>query len=798
MLISLNWLKQYVDIKESVEELTNTLTMIGQEVEAVNVLGKDLDNVVIGKIVQYEQHPKSDKMSVLLVDIGENDPLQIVCGAQNHKLGDKVVVAKIGAVLPGNFKIKKAKKRDVESQGMLCSEVELGIGSDASGIIILSEDAPIGEEYRKYAKIDDVIFELEITPNRPDCLSYIGIAREIAAYYQRKVKYPDVILNETISSTSTVMTAKIEDDKRCKRYFGVAIRNVVIKESPEWLKTRIRSMGLNPINNIVDITNYVMFEYNQPLHAFDSDKIENNQIIIRGAKSGETLLTLDGVERELNNNELVIADAVKPIALAGIIGGESSKIDENTKNIFLEIAYFEPENIRHTAKLHGISTDSSYRNERGIDIENIEEVARRASSLIVEVAGGEILSEPIDKLVKNVDKNKKLEISVDLKTLNKFVGKNLEYDVVAKIITSLGLVIKNVSQEKTVVIPPSYRSDLLCSADIYEEVVRMYGFENIPPKMPVENIESGTISESILLGDYARKILRQIGLNEVINYSFISKKAIEILNLKDKLIEIKNPLSEDMSIMRPNLIYSLLCNVRDNLNRNFSNLRFFEVSKVFTAANELANEPLNVAIAISGRPDRDLWEPKPESYDFYKLKGYVSLFLEEIGVKKYTIVRSKDENFHPGRSADITIGKEFIGTFGQIHPDIADKMDIKKEEVYVATFNLDKMATFISQKIKYVSLIKYPEVTRDLAIVLDKNTLIGDMINDIKKSSNFIEKVEVFDIYKGDKIDPNKISVAISIILRNKEKTLEEKEITATIDNVLTLVSKNYHGEIRQ
>lgn len=798
MLISLNWLKQYVDIKESVEELTNTLTMIGQEVEAVNVLGKDLDNVVIGKIVQYEQHPKSDKMSVLLVDIGENDPLQIVCGAQNHKLGDKVVVAKIGAVLPGNFKIKKAKKRDVESQGMLCSEVELGIGSDASGIIILSEDATIGEEYRKYAKIDDVIFELEITPNRPDCLSYIGIAREIAAYYQRKVKYPDVILNETISSTSTVMTAKIEDDKRCKRYFGVAIRNVVIKESPEWLKTRIRSMGLNPINNIVDITNYVMFEYNQPLHAFDSDKIENNQIIIRGAKSGETLLTLDGVERELNNNELVIADAVKPIALAGIIGGESSKIDENTKNIFLEIAYFEPENIRHTAKLHGISTDSSYRNERGIDIENIEEVARRASSLIVEVAGGEILSEPIDKLVKNVDKNKKLEISVDLKTLNKFVGKNLEYDVVAKIITSLGLVIKNVSQEKTVVIPPSYRSDLLCSADIYEEVVRMYGFENIPPKMPVENIESGTISESILLGDYARKILRQIGLNEVINYSFISKKAIEILNLKDKLIEIKNPLSEDMSIMRPNLIYSLLCNVRDNLNRNFSNLRFFEVSKVFTAANELANEPLNVAIAISGRPDRDLWEPKPESYDFYKLKGYVSLFLEEIGVKKYTIVRSKDENFHPGRSADITIGKEFIGTFGQIHPDISDKMDIKKEEVYVATFNLDKMATFISQKIKYVSLIKYPEVTRDLAIVLDKNTLIGDMINDIKKSSNFIEKVEVFDIYKGDKIDPNKISVAISIILRNKEKTLEEKEITATIDNVLTLVSKNYHGEIRQ
>ena len=798
MLISLNWLKQYVEIKESVEELKNTLTMIGQEVEAVNELGKNLENVVIGKIIQYEKHPKSDKMSVLLVDVGDEAPLQIVCGAPNHQFGDKVVVAKIGAVLPGDFKIKKAKKRDVESQGMVCSETELNVGNDSSGVIILPENAPIGEEYRKYAKIDDVIFELEITPNRPDCLSYLGIAREIAAYYKRKVKYPVVILNETINQTSTIMSVKIEDDERCKRYFGMAIRNITIGESPEWLKTRIKSMGLNPINNIVDVTNFVMFEYNQPLHAFDSDRIEKNQIIIRAAEKGEKILTLDGVERELKNGELVIADGIKPLALAGIIGGESSKIDDATKNIFLEIAYFEPENIRHTAKFHGVSTDSSYRNERGIDIEAIEAVAQRAASLIVEVAGGEILSEPIDKRVKNSEKTSQTEISVDLKILNKFIGKTLEYDIVAKIITSLGIVIKNIDQNKITVISPTYRSDLVCEADIYEEVVRMYGFENIEPHMPMENIESGTTDPVIALGDLSKKILREIGLNEVINYSFISNKALKILNIKEKTIELKNPLSEDMSLMRPNLIYSLLCNVRDNLNRNFTDLRFFEVSKVYTTGMELANEPLNAIIALAGRPERNLWEPKGESYDFYKLKGYVSAFLESLGIKKYTLEISNDTNFHPGRSADIKIGKDLIGTFGQIHPEITEKMEIKKEEVYIANINLEKSSKFISNKIKYTSLIKYPEVTRDLAIVLDKGVLIGDMLKDIKKASNYIEKIEIFDIYEGSKIAPDKMSVAITMVLRSKDKTLEENEINSTMENVLKVIAKNYNGEIRQ
>ena len=482
MLISLDWLKQYVDIKEDINQLENALTMIGQEVEAIDVQGKDLDNVVIGQIVEYGKHPNSDKLTLLKVDIGEEEKLQIICGAPNHKLGDKVVVAKIGAVLPGNFKIKKSKIRDVESCGMLCSQVELGIGEDKDGIIILPEDAPIGEEYRKYAGIDDVIFELEITPNRPDCLSHIGIAREVAAYYGRKVKYPSYALNEVIESTNNYAKVRVEDKERCKRYMGRVIKNVTVEESPEWLKKRIRAMGLKPINNIVDITNFVMFEYNQPMHAFDLDKLENKTVVIRAAEIGEKITTLDGVDRELNNGELVIADEVKPIAIAGIIGGKATQIEPETKNIFLEVAYFTPENIRKSAKKLGIVTDSGYRNERGIDIENISEVIDRAAALMAEVASGEVLDEVIDKYI---EKPQKFEIPLNINKLNNFIGKKLEFDQVGKILTNLGLGIKTLSQDTLIVTPPAYRQDLTRSEDLYEEVIRMYGFENIEAIMPV-------------------------------------------------------------------------------------------------------------------------------------------------------------------------------------------------------------------------------------------------------------------------------------------------------------------------
>ncbi|WP_294654740.1 phenylalanine--tRNA ligase subunit beta [uncultured Fusobacterium sp.] len=795
MLISLDWLKQYVDIKEDIPQLENALTMIGQEVEAIDIQGKHLDNVVIGQITEYGKHPNSDKLTLLKVNVGAEEELQIVCGAPNHKLGDKVVVAKIGAVLSGDFKIKKSKIRDIESFGMLCSQVELGIGEDGDGIIILPEDAPIGEEYRKYAGLDDVIFELEITPNRPDCLSHIGIAREVAAYYGRKVKYPSYTLSEVIDSVNNYAKVRVEDKERCKRYMGRVIRNVTVAESPEWLKKRIRAMGLKPINNIVDITNFVMFEYNQPMHAFDLDKLENNTVVVRAAENGEKITTLDGVERELVNGELVIADEVKPIAIAGIIGGQATQIEAETKNVFLEVAYFTPDNIRKSAKKLGIVTDSGYRNERGLDIENLPEVIDRAAALIAEVASGEVLDEVIDKYI---EKPQKFEIPLNLTKLNTFIGKKLEFDTVGKILSNLGLGIKTLSQDMLLITPPTYRTDLTRPEDLYEEVIRMYGFENIEAVMPVEDIESGLKDSKISVADNLKEILKEIGLHEVINYTFIPREALDILKIKDKVIEISNPLSEDMVIVRPTLMYSLLANIRDNFNRNQFDLRFFEVSKVFTPAEELANEDLRICVAIAGKPERTLWNPKPKAYDFYTMKGYVEKLLEYMGINRYKLERSSNENFHPGRSADIKIGNDVIGTFGEVHPDVLEAMDIKRERAYVADIDLARAEKYIKSAVKYERIVKYPEVTRDLAIVMDKDILVGNMVEDLKRVSPLIEKIEIFDVYEGEKIDADKKSVAISIVLRNKVKTLEEKEINDVVTKVLETISKKYRGEIRQ
>lgn len=799
MLISLNWLKQYVEIKESVEELANALTMIGQEVESIEIQGKDLANVVIGQITKFDRHPNSDRLTLLKVNVGEEEDLQIICGATNHKLNDKVVVAKIGAVLPKDFKIKKSKIRDIESYGMLCSETELGLGENSGGIIILPEDAPIGKEYREYLGLNDVIFELEITPNRPDCLSYIGIAREIAAYYERKVKYPSVELNESIESVNALMKVNIEDKERCKRYVGRLIKNIKVAESPEWLKERIRSMGLKPINNIVDITNFVMFECNQPLHAFDYDKIEGKVINVRKAEKDEKIITLDGVERELQNGELVIADEKKALVIAGVIGGQDSQINNDTVNVFLEVAHFTPENIRRTSRNLGIITDSSYRNERGLDIEGLDYVADRAASLISQIAGGEVLRDVIDKYV---EKPEKIEIPLNLEKLNKFIGKNLSYDEVGKILTHLDITIKPLGNSSMILIPPSYRGDLTRTADIYEEVIRMYGFENIEARMPEANIEPGLENINFTISNIIREILKELGLNEVINYSFIPKDAKDTFNFTEDIIEIKNPLSEDMAIMRPNLIYSLISNVKDNLNRNQTDLKIFEVSKTFEKINEndgLAKEDLKIGIALSGREDKNLWNTSKEDYNFFDLKGMIEFLFERLNLNnKYSLQRSENKNFHPGISADVKIGEDLLGTFGEIHPSLIATLGIKKEKIYYAEFNLTTMLKYIKIKINYESISKYPEVLRDLAVTLDKDVLVGNMIKDIRKKISLIEKIDIFDVYSGGKLEKNKKSVAMSIVFRDKKRTLNDEDINSAMINILKLIKEKYNGEIRQ
>ena len=799
MLISLNWLNQYIDLDGiEINEMENALTMIGQEVEKIEIAGSNLENVVTAKIIEKEMHPDSDHLTVCKVDNGK-EILQIVCGASNHKAGDKVVLAQIGAKLSEDFVIKKGKIRGKESCGMLCSEVELGIGSDKDGIIILPEDAPIGVPFKDYLGINDTVFELEITPNRPDCLSHIGIARELSAYYGKELKYPETEIKSEISEkTSDNVKVSIEDSNLSRRYVTRILKNVTVKESPKWLKERIEAVGLRSINNIVDVSNFILMEMNHPNHVFDLDKIEGNEIKVKSAVKGDKLVTLDEQERELEDGDIVICDSKKILALGGVMGGLDSEVTDNTKNILLEVAQFNPQNVRKTSRRLTLSSDSSYRFERGIDVEDSIKVINRLANLIQEVAGGEILNGYVD-VYPVPHENKVAELNFE--RLNRFVGKVIPREKVIEILRNLEIDVKDNGETLTLT-APSYRGDLELEQDYFEEVIRMYGFDNIENILPRVDINKNSTLDTTKLTDRVKTICASVGLKEVINYSFIPKDALQKLKFtgvsEDKLIDISNPITEDFVTMRPTLLYSLIKNAKDNMNRNVSNIRFFEVSRTFEKAEELAKEDIKVGIILAGENDKTLWNPKPVHYDFYDLKGIVEEIFSKLKFQSFSIKRSVQTEFHPGRSADVFVGKEYIGSFGEIHPDVLENFGLNKKTVLVAEFNIELIKKYINKPFVYQGIVKYPAVPRDLALVMNENILVGDVLKTIEKIDKKVEKVELFDIYQGIGVEPGKKSVAISILLRDDSKTLEEKEINDIIDKILAKMKKDYMAELRQ
>ena len=799
MLISLNWLKQYIDLDGiKINEMENALTMIGQEVEKIEIAGSNLENVVTAKIIEKEMHPDSDHLTVCKVDNGK-EILQIVCGASNHKAGDKVVLAQIGARLSEDFVIKKGKIRGKESCGMLCSEVELGIGSDKDGIIILPEDVPVGVPFKDYLGINDTVFELEITPNRPDCLSHIGIARELSAYYGKELKYPETeIKSEIEEKTSDNVKVSIEDSNLSRRYVTRILKNVTVKESPKWLKERIEAVGLRSINNIVDVSNFILMEMNHPNHVFDLDKIEGNEIKVKSAVKGDKLITLDEQERELEDGDIVICDSKKILALGGVMGGLDSEVTDNTKNILLEVAQFNPQNVRKTSRRLTLSSDSSYRFERGIDVENSIKVINRLANLIQEVAGGEILNGYVD-VYPVPHENKVAELNFE--RLNRFVGKVIPREKVIEILRNLEIDVKDNGDTLTLT-APSYRDDLELEQDYFEEVIRMYGFDNIENILPRVDINKNSTLDTTKLTDKVKTICASVGLKEVINYSFIPKDALQKLKFtgvsEDKLIDISNPITEDFVTMRPTLLYSLIKNAKDNMNRNVSNIRFFEVSRTFEKAEELAKEDIKVGIILAGENDKTLWNPKPVHYDFYDLKGIVEEVFSKLKFQSFSIKRSLQTEFHPGRSADVFVGKEYIGSFGEIHPDVLENFGLNKKTVLVAEFNIELIKKYINKPFVYQGIVKYPAVPRDLALVMNENILVGDVLKTIEKIDKKVEKVELFDIYQGIGVEPGKKSVAISILLRDDSKTLEEKEINDIIDKILAKMKKDYMAELRQ
>ena len=576
------------------------------------------------------------------------------------------------------------------------------------------------------------------------------------------------------------------------------LKNVTVKESPKWLKERIEAIGLRSINNIVDVSNFILMEMNHPNHVFDLDKIEGNEIKVKSAVKGDKLVTLDEQERELEDGDIVICDSKKILALGGVMGGLDSEVTDNTKNILLEVAQFNPQNVRKTSRRLTLSSDSSYRFERGIDVEDSIKVINRLANLIQEVAGGEILNGYVD-VYPVPHENKVAELNFE--RLNRFVGKVIPREKVIEILRNLEIDVKDNGDTLTLT-APSYRDDLELEQDYFEEVIRMYGFDNIENILPRVDINKNSTLDTTKLTDKVKTICASVGLKEVINYSFIPKDALQKLKFtgvsEDKLIDISNPITEDFVTMRPTLLYSLIKNAKDNMNRNVSNIRFFEVSRTFEKAEELAKEDIKVGIILAGENDKTLWNPKPVHYDFYDLKGIVEEIFSKLKFQSFSIKRSVQTEFHPGRSADVFVGKEYIGSFGEIHPDVLENFGLNKKTVLVAEFNIELIKKYINKPFVYQGIVKYPAVPRDLALVMNENILVGDVLKTIEKIDKKVEKVELFDIYQGIGVEPGKKSVAISILLRDDSKTFEEKEINDIIDKILAKMKKDYMAELRQ
>ena len=803
MLISLNWLKDYINLDENIDikELENALTMIGQEVENIELQGENLKNILTSKILELKMHPDSDHLTVCQVDNG-SFVSQVVCGASNHKEGDIVAMAQVGAKLSEDFVIKKGKIRGIESNGMLCSETELGVGNDNSGIIIFPKDTKLGIPLNEYYNLNDIIFELEITPNRPDCLSHIGIARELSAYYNTELKLPK-INNHKVSEELIDINIK---DNLSKRYMARVIKNVKVGPSPKWLVTRLASMGIRSINNLVDISNFVMIETNQPNHIFDFDKLKSNKIIVDKARNDEKFITLDSKERILSNDDIVIRNGEEVIALAGVMGGENTEVSENTNNILIELAHFDNISVRRTSRRHSLISESSYRFERAVDTENFDYVMNRLTDLIVEIAGGEVCD--IND-VYPVKKEKNIcQLSLD--RMNRFIGKVIPKEKVIEIFNKLE--IKVVDKGDTLELTaPSFRGDLINQFDYFEEVIRMYGFDNIENKMPKISLSENRLNDTTKYTTDIKVLVSNLGLREVINYSFIPANSFEKLNMNidsENIITLKNPIVEEFSVLRPTLMYSLLKNVKDNLNRGQEDIRFFEVSKRFVLSDDKieksvyinekrVSERETLGIVLSGSFTKNLWAPKPESYDFFDMKGIVEAMFDKLNFKSYQLRRSVNSSYHPGRSVDLFVGKELIGTFGEIHPDVLENMEIDRNRVIYAEIYLDLLLKYINKGVKYKGLSKYQSVPRDIAVVVKEEVLVGDMIKSIQKVDKLIEKVELFDIYRGIGVKSGFKSVAISIVMRDDNKTLEEKDINSVMDKIVGKLKKEFDAELR-
>lgn len=799
MKASVEWLKEYADIQVPVMELADRLTMTGSKVETVESKGNDIKNVVVGKILEIKKHPDADKLVVTKVDVGDKI-LQIVTGANNIKENDIVPIAKDGSELPNGIKIKKGQLRGIDSCGMMCSIGELNLNiidypeQIEDGIMILDKklENQLGKDIVEVLNLKEDIIDFEITSNRPDCFSIEGLGRETAASLQEKFKNPRKNIDELkIEDKKEIegLTVDITAPDLCYRYIARMVKNVKIGPSPDWMVRRLKACGIRSINNIVDITNYVMLEMGQPMHAFDINSIEGKHITVRRAKKGEKIITLDEQERQLDENDLVIADDNKAVAIAGVMGGLNSEIEKDTDTVVFESAVFYGGSVRKTAKKVGLRTEASSRFEKGLSAENALRAANRAVELVELLGAGEAIEGKID-VYPTKQKINKIPLNVD--KINSLLGTDLNKAEMEEILKKLEIKVENDD-----VIAPYFRMDLELVADIAEEIGRFYGYDKLDTTLVRADTTLGIRNKEQNIKKKVREVLVNSGISEIYTYGFVSEKDLTLSNISESIkkyaINIQNPLSDEYKLMRPTTIPSMMQTLAINANKKNQEVKLFDLSRSYKNMKQEVEQgevPLQEEILTIGMYGEEI--------DFYTLKGILENVLETIGINRYDIEKeTKNASYHPGRCANIKVGTDIIATLGEVHPEVLDNYDIQKR-AYLAEVNVSKLVKYSRNNKKYVEIPKFPAVERDIAVIVDEKIEVGQIEKVIiKKAKKLLETMELFDIYRNEKLGENKKSVAYSLKFRDKSKTLSDEEINIIMENIITELEKTLGAKLR-
>lgn len=808
MLVSLNWLKNYVDFGDlSTEALAEKITKSGIEVDGIEyVISETSDNVVVGYVEECEQHPNADKLKLCQVDVGEEENLQIICGAPNVAQGQKVVVAKPGAVLPGNFKIKKVKLRGIESNGMICSLQELSVGEGfvpeqyKEGIVELPADTVVGEPVDALLNLDDAILEFDLTPNRADALSMIGVAYEVAAILDEEVHLPNPEVATTEENVADYISVTSEDPDLCPYYAAFMVKDVEVAASPLWMQNYLLAAGIRPINNVVDITNYVLLEYGQPLHAFDYDLLGSKEILVRRAREGEEIVTLDDKTRRLTNENLLITNGKEGIAMAGVMGGANTEVSDDTKNVLIEAAYFDPQTVRKAVNQTGLRSDASTRFEKGVDPARVREAGLRACELLVKYAKGKLVD---DAAEFNELKVEEVEIHMNADVVNKRLGTDISVEAMGEILRKLRFDYGVSGNDFTVTIP-TRRGDITIFEDMLEEVARIYGYDNLPYTLPANASKPGGLTQAQSLRRQIKNYLQSVGLSEAITYSLVDEKSARRLvspELSKDLVPVSlaMPMSADHQYLRLSMLPELLNRLSYNVARKQADVALYEVGSIFLSEEEKVTkqptEHARIAGAITGKWVDHKWQGETKEVDFFVIKGIVEGLFDFVNLD-VTYEQAQVEGMHPGRCAIVKADGQTIGFLGQVHPNIAKEKDLK--ESYVFDLDMQYIVNATRKELVYTRVPKYPSILRDVALVVDETVAAGDIQAAIKEAgAPLVQSVEAFDLYLGDNLGEGKKSLAFNIHFQDPEKTLTDEEVDASFENIVKQMNERFQAKIR-